>query len=234
MNRKTISDTSYVSGVLMFLLAIGISGVSIADDKNDPPSKTIEGLELVKETKHRLVYLAPNADLSQYTDVAILECFVAFVKDWERDYNRDAISLQRQVSDNDMDRIKKRLAAEFKEIFTEEVTKDGKHNVVDHVGPDVLILRPAIVNLDVTAVGDQNVAGRSRTYSASAGQMTLYLELYDSVTSTIIAKITDAQADRRGGSSFQMSSSVTNTSAADRILRSWARELIDHLGEVKE
>jgi hypothetical protein len=234
MNRKTISDTSYVSSVLMFLLAIGFSGVSIADDKNDPPSKTIEGLELVKETKHRLVYLAPNADLSQYTDVAILECFVAFVKDWERDYNRDAISLQRQVSDNDMDRIKKRLAAEFKEIFTEEVTKDGKHNVVDHVGPDVLILRPAIVNLDVTAVGDQNVAGRSRTYSASAGQMTLYLELYDSVTSTIIAKITDAQADRQGGSTFQMSSNVTNTSAADRILRSWARELIDHLGEVKE
>jgi len=218
----------------MFLLAVGISGVSIADDENDPPKKTIEGLELVKETKHRLVYLDPNADFSQYTDVAILDCFVAFVKDWERDYNRDAISLQRQVSDSDMDRIKQRLAAEFKKIFTEEITKDGKHNVVDHVGPDVLILRPAIVNLDVTAVGDQNVAGRSRSYTASAGQMTLYLELYDSVTSTIIAKVTDAQADRQGGSTFHMSSSVTNTSAADRILRSWAKELIAHLGEVKE
>jgi hypothetical protein len=64
--------------------------------------------------------------------------------------------------------------------------------------------------------------------------MTLYLEFYDSVTSTIIAKVMDAEADRMGGSSFQMSSSVSNTAAADRILRSWAKELVGHLGEVKD
>ena len=230
MNRRKISITSRVAAVLMILFAIGASGVSVADD---PPQRTTDGLELVKKTKHRLVYMAPDADISQYTSVSIVDCFVAFKKDWKRDYNRSSISLQRRVNDNDMDRIKKRLAAEFRKIFIEEITKDGKHEVVDHVGPEVLVLRPAIINLDVTSVDTQS-AGSSRSYNASAGQMTLYLEFYDSVTSAIFAKVMDAEADRRGAANFQMSNRVTNTAAADRILRSWAKELVGHLGEVKD
>ena len=63
--------------------------------------------------------------------------------------------------------------------------------------------------------------------------MTLYLEFYDSVTSAIIAKVMDAEADRAAGGFAMRANSVTNTAAADRILRSWARELAGHLGEVK-
>jgi hypothetical protein len=214
----------------MVLFAIGASGVSVADD---PPQRTTDGLELVKQTKHRLVYMAPDADISQYTSVSIVDCYVAFKKDWKRDYNRNSVSLQRRVDDNDMDRIKKRLAEEFKKIFIEEITNDGKHEVVDHVGPEVLVLRPAIINLDVTSPDTGVSAGRSRSYNASAGQMTLYLEFYDSVTSAIIAKVMDAEADRGAGGFAMSANSVTNTAAADRILRSWARELVGHLGEVK-
>jgi len=105
---------------------------------------------------------------------------------------------------------------------------------VDHVGPEVLALRPAIISLDVNSPNTQHQAGRSRTYTAAAGQLTLYLEFYDSVTSTMIAKIMDAEADRMGSTHFQMSSRATNTAAADRILRSWARELVGHLGEVND
>ena len=43
----------------------------------------------------------------------------------------------------------------------------------------------------------------------------------------------DAKADRRG-SNFQISNQVTNTAAADRILRGWVKELAGHLGEVKD
>jgi len=230
MNRRKISITSRVAGVLMVLFAIGASGVSVADD---PPQRTTDGLELVKQTKHRLVYLAPDADISQYTSVSIVDCYVAFKKDWKRDYNRNTASLQRRVDDNDMDRIKKRLAEEFKKIFIEEITKDGKHEVVDHVGPEVLVLRPAIINLDVTSPDTGVATGRSGSYNASAGQMTLYLEFYDSVTSTIFAKVMDAEADRTAGGFAMRANSVTNTAAADRILRSWAREMVGHLGEVK-
>ena len=114
-----------------------------------------------------------------------------------------------------------------------DVTKDGKHEVVDHVGPEVLVLRPAIVNLNVTSPDmSMSSASPSRSYNANAGEMTLYLEVYDSVTSTILAKVMDSQADRAPGGFAMMSSRVTNTAAANRILRGWASELAGHLGEV--
>jgi hypothetical protein len=62
------------------------------------------------------------------------------------------------------------------------------------------------------------------TFSASAGQMTLYMELYDSVTSDLIARIIDAEADQNAGS-IDFRNEVTNMAAADQILRKWADRL---------
>jgi hypothetical protein len=60
--------------------------------------------------------------------------------------------------------------------------------------------------------------------------MTLYLELYDSASSTLLARVIDPQAGRQGG----VANRVTNTAEADRILRRWAELLSQHLGEVKQ
>jgi len=57
--------------------------------------------------------------------------------------------------------------------------------------------------------------------------MTLYLELWDSMSNTILARAMDAQGDQ--GMSGQVSSRVTNTAAADTILRRWADILRDRL-----
>ncbi len=57
--------------------------------------------------------------------------------------------------------------------------------VVDEAGPDVLLLRPALINVDVAAP-DIMTAGMQNTYVRSAGAMTLYMEMYDSATSTLI------------------------------------------------
>lgn len=57
---------------------------------------------------------------------------------------------------------------------------------------DVLILHPAIIDLDITPP-DIPVPGRSTTYVASAGAATLYLELYDSVSGEILARVVDRQ-----------------------------------------
>ena len=58
--------------------------------------------------------------------------------------------------------------------------EDG-YPVVEEAADDVLLLRPAIVNLDVAAPETSRMS-RGRSYVDSAGQMTLYIELYDSVT----------------------------------------------------
>jgi hypothetical protein len=204
------------------MLAIG----PCAYAKDPPPQTSPDGLQLQKTTKQRVVYVKPGADLAQYKRVAILDCDVEFEKNWERDYNASRVGLEGRVNDEDVQRMKSSLAAEFKKVFSEELQKKGGYEVVDVVAPDVLLLRPALINVEVNAP-DLMTAGIGATVVRSAGQMTLYLELWDPTTKTILARVMDAEAD--DGGFAQAANRVTNTSAADRILREWAEELRKHL-----
>ena len=215
------------TALLALLLFAASAGPVLASD--DVPQTTPEGMELLKQTRSRVAWAMPGATLDQYSRVALLDCYVAFAKDWEKEYNRE-VSLGRRIQPDDMEKIKARLAEEFKKVFTEELTKAG-HEMVDHTGDDVLVVRPAIINLDVTAP-DVGSAGWSRVVVRSAGQMTLYMELFDSTTGAIIARVIDAQASERGLG--MEANRVTNKAEADRILRKWAQELAEHLGAVRE
>ena len=124
----------------------------------------------------------------------------------------------------------KALQGQFKKIFTEELQKGGRYQVTDSGGPDVLILRPGLINIQVNAP-DLMAAGRSATYVESAGAMTIYLELWDSASNTILARVVDGKVDPRLYG--QRTSSVTNRAAAERMLRSWADELRTRLDLVR-
>ncbi len=219
-----------VSRVCVALILILGGAMSLAVAK-DLPKTSHDGLELQENTKLRAVYLKPGATLAQYDRVAILDCYVAFAKHWERDYNDDAVGFEDRVSKKDMENIKKRVAAEFKKIFIKELEEKG-YEVVTMGAEDVLVVRPSIMNLEVTAP-DLMTPGMSSNFVASAGQMTLYMELYDSVTSDIIARIIDPEAGRGlGGMGFR-ANRVTNTQEEDQILRRWADALRSHLGDVQ-
>jgi hypothetical protein len=195
------------------------------------PDVTEDGLELVPDSKLAIVYAEPGATLAEYNRVQILEPYVAFRKNWERDQRSSSAGSQR-ITSSDIEKIKSRLAQEFLEIFT-QVLEDGGYPVVDAAGEDVLLLRPAIINLDITAP-DVPRAGRSRSYVSSAGEMTLYVELYDSVTGDLIAKALDRKADRYNDAFYTWSNSVSNKAAADRILKGWASILLSALNEARD
>ena len=212
-----------------FVLALMMATSAVAKDKL--PEVSSDGLHLLKHSKVRIAYVKPGATFDQFTKVKILDCFVQFKKNYKRDYNMNELGLEGRVNDKEMDEIKQRVAAEFNKVFTEVLTKDG-HPVVDTIGKDVLLLRPAIMNLDVSAP-DTMRTGMDRVYVASAGQMTLFLELYDSATSTLLARIIDPEAGQNGGIAMA-ASRVTNKSQADQILRRWADLLSSQLGHVRE
>jgi hypothetical protein len=190
---------------------------------------TADGLERVHDSEWAVVYAEPDADLSVYDKVQLLEPYVAFKKDWRRDYNR---SSAQRVTSNDMERIKDRMKKEFDEVFREVLSADDGYPIVDAAGEDVLLLRPAIVDLDPVAP-DLPTASRSYSYARSAGSMSIYLEIYDSVTGDLIAKGLDAKADRNNAY-MQWQSSVSNKAAAKRILKSWAQDLRDALDQAHE
>lgn len=216
---------------VVFLLAIAMLVTTPAlAKKEELPEVSKDGLHLVKDSKVAVAYAKPGASLEPYTKLKLLDCYVDFEKDWQRNYNLNELGLDGRVTDKDAEEIKKKLAAEFHKEFVKVLTEEG-FEVVEDIGPDVLLLRPALLNVDVEAP-DVRRAGMSRTYVRSAGQMTLYMELYDSATSTLLARVVDPQGDDRGLA--QQANRVTNKAAADRIISHWAKLLTKHLSEVQD
>jgi hypothetical protein len=213
--------------VRRFLSALGVasvlSGTAIAAQ---PEQTTVDGLVLTPSKNVELLYTRPGATLAGYTKIAMLDCAVAFKKNWQRDQNDAGL----RVSSADMDRIKTNLSGEFRKVFTEELTKGG-YTMTDQGGEDVLILRPAIVDLDVTAP-DVSTAGRSRSFSTSAGGMTLYIELFDGATGEILARVADRR-DARDSGRMMWQNSVTNRAEADRMLRKWAQLAVKGLDNAR-
>jgi hypothetical protein len=211
-------------------LVVMVLAACAATTKPGFPSQSPDGLQLVPDTKLAAVYMKPGADLSQYSKIALLETYVSFAKNWQRDYNEEA-TFENQVSDKDMQSIREKVASEFNKEMTRVLTADGRQ-LVTTGGDGVLILRPAIVNLQITAP-DLMTPGMEQTFVASAGSMTLYLELLDGKTGDLIARVIDPEAADDAGMA-QVSNAVTNTADFDRIVQRWAQILNSHLAAVSK
>ena len=213
-------------GLLLGLLAVDASAA------NEPPAVTPDGLELVPNTRFSLVYAEPGVDLTGYTELGLVPCQVSFKKNWMKDQNRNALDLSSRVTQRDIDKIKDKLAAECDKHFRSSLTAKPPYTLVEQFnrGEPVLIVRPSIVNLDITAP-DLKSAGRERTYTTGgAGEMTIVLELLDGTTGDVLMR----GYDREGGRDtvpMQWSNSVTNNAEADRILKLWAERLRTGLDE---
>ena len=219
---RVISNTIKAMTVLGLLLSFSVSA------KEDFPEVTEDGLRKVADSELNLVYVAEGVDFSVYNRVWLVDAGVSFEKNWQRDQNR---SYSHKVSAKDMERIKAELAELFNEVFTEKLQEAG-HDLTNEVADDVLIVRPAIVNLNVKAPDTRNV-GRGYQLTESAGDMTLYVELYDSATGAIIAKAMDLKADRSRGS-FQWQTKGSNRVAAKRALGDWADTLVTALSSAQD
>jgi hypothetical protein len=227
MNKRP--NEFFPVSLVVLALATVFSAQLLAKDAF--PETSHDGLQLKKHTRHSAVYVKPGETLDGYDKIAMTDVFVSFKKDWQRNYNDDVAGLDGRVTDKDMEAIKNRLAKEFKVVFTKELQDKGGYEIVTDSAKDVLILRPAIINLVVNAP-DVQAAGMETTFVASAGEMTLYLELYDSMTSDLLARVIDAEGDQAGGMAH-MGGRVENKAAADRILRRWADTLRKRLDETK-
>ena len=215
--------------LLLSLIILGsIPLATMAKEKREIPEYTVEGLKLVPNTKGiALVWAEEGANLSQYDRIYLVEPFVAFKKNWKRDQNRGSI----KVRNSDMERIKTSVQELFMEVFTEELEKGG-YSLVTERAEDVLIVKPAIIDLNVKAP-DIRTAGRSNTFTSSAGSMTLYLELFDSETDDLLAKALDPTADRDNGW-MQWQTKVTNRAAGKRMMQPWAEALRKGLDEARD
>jgi len=196
--------------------------------QDEPPEVTVDGLHLVHGTEMALVYAKPDVDLSRYSRIYLVKPWVSFRKNWLKGQN----SIPNQtVTTADMERIKSDLAALFTEVFKQELQNDGGYVLVDGAADDVLVVRPAIYDLDVFAPDTPGTAGK-RSAIPSAGTMSLYMELIDSVTGDVLVKAYDNKYDRTR-TRVQAQNRVRNETAARDMLGDWARTLRLALDEAR-
>jgi hypothetical protein len=229
IHRRAIMKFLNIRAVLCLAVALVGPGMAHAA-KQSVPEVTEEGLHLVPDSRMAIVYAEPGADLAPYGRVKLLDAYVAFKKNWERDQRSTGSRIG--ISSSDMNRIKDRMSEEFRAVFT-EVLEEGGYPVVEEAGDDVLLIRPAIVDLNPNAP-DISRANRTMTYVSSAGDMTLYVELYDSQTGDMLAKALDKKSDGRHNDYYTWANSASNKAAADRILKGWATILLEALNEAKK
>ena len=211
--------------ILVFCL---LASINASAAEAAPPEVTVDGLHLVKGTEMARVYAKPDVDLSQYNRIYLIEPEVAFWKDWQREQNKIPGNT---VTNDDMQRIKSDLAGLFTEVFRQELQDKGGYVLVDAIGEDVLIVHPAIVNLYIVAPATPRNRN-SRSAIASAGSMTLYMELIDSVTGDMLVKAIDNKYDNTYPN-IRRSNENRNEAAARDLLGEWAELLRLALDEAR-
>jgi hypothetical protein len=212
-----------VAAVVTFaLVAAAPMPVLAADDEKVDP---FAGLKKIEDAKVGVAYVDPKADFSVFKRVAISDPYVAFRADWRRDQNRTRV---RPITNSHANRIKANVADLLKEVLTERLEKDDGFEVTKEAGYDVLLVKPAIIDLDVSPP-EAGVAGASASFNASTGEAVLYIELFDSVSGDILGRA----ADRQGGDNphFGLSTEALMKEHARKVFEEWADTLRNFLDE---
>jgi len=209
INRSTLK----IAALLVTLLASGCATTQRGPAEWD-------GLVRQPGTRLDAVFVRPDAEIPAYRNILLKPAEVRFARNW--DPNRGGRSASSRLNVADMTAIQGDLATMFHDIFREELASGG-YQIVTEAGPDTLIVIPAIVDLYITAP-DVQTAGRSRTYTANSGRMTLVLELRDSITGESLARVVDTRSGRNSGL-MTITNRVTNSADARRAIRIWAQAL---------
>ena len=216
MNKLTV----ILSGTALALVALS-SSVTVAQSPRAALEEAMsyDGLQKIKVKGIDLAYARPGASLASYGKIIIDPVEVSFRKDWDPDRSGSRMKLDAKEREN----IRSGVAKIVQEEFAKELGKGGAYQVVTEAGPDVLRLRANIADLYVNAP-DTMSAGRTRTYTISAGEMTLVAELVDSESGQVIGRVVDRR-ESQGTGMMTLTNSIVNRQEASIIASSWARIL---------
>ena len=207
---------------LALLTATLVASAVHADTQSDFDKRmSYDGLQPVQVKGISLAYKRPGATLAGYKRVRIDPVEVRFSKDW----NPTQAGSRIKVSAEQREEIRSGLAKLVYDQFAKVLAAKGRYPMVNESGPDVLRLKIYIVNLYINAP-DSASAGPSYSFVMSAGEMTLFMELYDSESGQILARVVDRR-QASSGASAAMANRVTNVAQAEDIAAEWARILRD-------
>lgn len=216
------------------LLVFGCASTTPTIDTSPGAEVTFDGLHEVKGGTADKAWARPDMDLSQYSKIRLQGAGIEYRPGGESGHTWSARSKGGPYEVTE--KQKETLRAIMAEAFLEELGKSQKFTLVNESGPDVLLVRGALLDV-VSYVPPEPVGGRVDVYLSSVGEATLVLELRDSITETTLARVVDRRAAEQVGGTVQWSNRVTNTSEVRRLARRWAsllRARLDEFGGPQE
>ena len=185
---------------------------------------TYDGLVAIDNSAFQRAWIDPTIDLSGYSKIMPGPATFEFraVRGGSTSMRRSSAT-EFPISEANQQRLKD-LADE---IFNEELRQSTRFTMVDAPGPDVLVVRGAL--LDIVSNVPPTTAGRSDIFLSRVGEATLILEIVDSMSGETLARAAERGAAQPAGNRGLRSSTPANTNEVRRLFRRWAVRLREGL-----
>ena len=122
-------------------------GIDRSTSKEDGVSGVTFSLPALSVSPRQRIVPSPRSTSDHKSwRIALFLRRVSRSRSWQRDQNRSRI----KVNTKDMEKIKTGLAELFEQVFAEKLSEAG-YELTEERAEDVLVVRPAIINLDVYA-----------------------------------------------------------------------------------
>ena len=217
--------------VSLSLLIVACTSAPPALQTGPDAERTFDGLVRVDNSRFQNAWADPEIDFSQYNKVmpggARFE-FRAVSK------TAGSMSISRATRNefwiSDVNRDK--LVETVSEVFNEELGKAQGWESVEEAGPDVLILRGAL--LDIVSFVPPEMIGRGEVYLSSVGQATLVVEGIDSMSGEVVFRAVDRRSIESGGDTMTRANTVSTWAEVRRWARRYATRLREGLESIHE
>jgi hypothetical protein len=199
-----------------------------ASDGDASTDVTVDGLQRLDRTRFEDAWVKPDAAFATYTKVYLAAPDVSYRRPPRSSgYASPPAPSNFALNESQMATFKRYLV----EAFEEELSKSERYQVSASPGPDVLLIEPSVIDL-VVEVPTARAPGRNNVYSTSTADITLMMELRDSESREILARVADRKQARHAGKSLNelsWSNSVSDSDAVRRVFSRWARILREQL-----
>ncbi len=211
-------------GAAMLLASCSTSRTSAPELESN---LTYDGLAKVKDAKVSSAWMRPDFSLAGYTKIMLQGAGIEYRP--VKPVNRIAQSSATQFPVTPEQQA--RLRTIVSDAFRNELAQSKRFQLVEEPGPDVLTIWGGLV--DVVSFVPPEPMGRGNIYLSSVGQATLVIEIRDSESNAVLARIVDRRAAdvNQTGGAMQQSNSVTNWSEVQQLARSWATRLRNGLDD---
>ena len=225
---------SFVS--VLQLAAAGVIGVLTLVGCSPQPTintsvsaeRTYDGLYPIENTLVDRAWARADLDLGGYTKIKFEAAGINFRPTRTRTGSRMAHGSS-ETAFHISQANRERLRATFAEAFRAEMPKLERFEITDQSGPDVLLVRGALVDV-VSHVPEEPIDGAD-IYLDTVGEATLLIEMVDSETGAVLLRAADRRAAEYQNLNLP-SNIVTNWQEVRRLADFWAGQLRQRLDDI--